>query len=75
MMTSLDMHGFSVSILPVDAKELEALSEPVPMAAWPGLFSFSEVSARPLPDSLAPIAPIPSKNESTKVTLEHIAVI
>ncbi len=73
MMTSLDMHGFSVSILPVDAKELEALSEPVPMAAWPGLFSFSEVSARPLPDSLAPIAPIPSKNESTKVTLEHIA--
>ena len=42
MMTSLDMHGFSVSILPVDAKELEALSEPVPMAAWPGLFSFSE---------------------------------
>ena len=73
MMTSLDMHGFSVSILPVDEKELEALQQPVPMAAWPGLFSLSGVATQPLPDGLTPIAPIPSKNENTKATLEHIA--
>lgn len=73
MMTSLDMHGFSVSILPVDDQELGALRQPVPMAAWPGLFAISEVAAQPLPDGLTPIAPIPSKNENTKATLEHIA--
>ncbi len=37
MMTSLDMHGFSVSLLPVDAAQVAALAAPVAPHAWPGL--------------------------------------
>ena len=37
MMTSLDMHGFSVSLLPVTEAEMAALSAPVPLSAWPGI--------------------------------------
>ncbi|MEM7290761.1 MAG: dihydroxyacetone kinase subunit DhaK [Pseudomonadota bacterium] len=73
LMTSLDMHGFSISVLPIDDGELEALSSPVPMPDWPGMQEISEVRIIPLPDGLTPIAPIPSDNTSTKATLEHIA--
>ena len=73
MMTSLDMHGFSVSILPVDAGELDALAEPVPMAAWPGLQAISDVSISPLPDGLTPIEPIPSSNTVTRNTIAQVA--
>ena len=73
MMTSLDMHGFSISVLPVEDGDLEALSAPVPMAAWPGLRAIGTVDIAPLPDGLAPIEPIPSANEKTRKTIEHIA--
>ncbi len=36
LMTSLDMHGFSLSVLPVDDAQLEALRSPVGPIAWPG---------------------------------------
>jgi len=73
MMTSLDMHGFSVSVLPVDAAELKALAEPVPMAAWPGLQAVADVSVTPLPDGLTPIEPIPSSNAATRATIAQVA--
>ncbi|MEO0866589.1 MAG: dihydroxyacetone kinase subunit DhaK, partial [Pseudomonadota bacterium] len=57
MMTSLDMHGFSVSVLPVDDSDLRALATPVPMAAWPGMQALTDVKITPLPDGLTPIAP------------------
>jgi len=37
LMTSLDMHGFSITLLPADDDYLEALSSPVDVAAWPGV--------------------------------------
>ena len=62
MMTSLDMHGFSISVMAADDGELAALASPVAMAAWPGLQTLSPVQTAPLPDGLTPIAPIPSAN-------------
>jgi dihydroxyacetone kinase len=73
MMTSLDMHGFSVSVLPVNEAELEALKAPVPMSAWPALQSVSKPVVTSLPDGLSPIEPIPSSNAATRATIEHIA--
>ncbi|MEM6887192.1 MAG: dihydroxyacetone kinase subunit DhaK [Pseudomonadota bacterium] len=73
MMTSLDMHGFSVSILPVSADELAALEEPVPMAAWPGLKTIGKPRLLCLPEGLSPPAPVASENAQTRAMIEHVA--
>lgn len=73
MMTSLDMHGFSVSLLPVSDGEQAALAAAVPLSAWPGCHPINPVEAVPLPDGLTPIAPIPSTNDRHRKTLEAIA--
>ncbi|MEP1355947.1 MAG: dihydroxyacetone kinase subunit DhaK [Tateyamaria sp.] len=65
LMTSLDMHGFSVSVLPVDDTNLAPLSAPVDLAAWPGMKDIAPVKVQPLPDGLSPIQPIPSANDKT----------
>ncbi|KQV37654.1 MULTISPECIES: dihydroxyacetone kinase subunit DhaK [unclassified Rhizobium] len=66
MMTSLDMQGFSISVFPADKGELELLSMPVSMPAWPGLTSIVPAAVISLPDGLTPIAPLPSRHESTR---------
>ncbi|MDX1743790.1 MAG: dihydroxyacetone kinase subunit DhaK [Ruegeria sp.] len=73
MMTSLDMHGFSVSILPVTQGDLSALETPVDVAAWPGVNSIEPVKIAPLPDGLTPIDPIPSNNPKTKETITRLS--
>jgi dihydroxyacetone kinase len=73
LMTSLDMHGFSVSILPVDPSDLLALEEPVELVAWPGVKTIKPVRIAPLPDGLTPIDPIPSNNPATKETINRLA--
>lgn len=73
MMTSLDMHGFSVSVIEVSDEELAALAAPVPMPAWPGMNRIVAVQVAHLPDGLTPIEPIPSVNARTRATLEHVA--
>ncbi|MEL6465067.1 MAG: dihydroxyacetone kinase subunit DhaK [Pseudomonadota bacterium] len=73
MMTSLDMHGFSVSVLPASAEDLDALAQPVPMAAWPGLQGIVDVPVTALPDGLTPIEPIPSANAQTRDTIAQVA--
>jgi ATP-dependent dihydroxyacetone kinase len=62
MMTSLDMRGFSVSLLPVDAAEVEALAAPVEPWAWPGMVTPLSAEVLPLPDGLAPIKPMASEH-------------
>lgn len=37
LMTSMDMHGFSITLGPADADVLEALRAPVETLAWPGV--------------------------------------
>ncbi|MFK7745083.1 MAG: dihydroxyacetone kinase subunit DhaK [Roseobacter sp.] len=70
MMTSLDMHGFSVSILPLSADNEAHLASDVPLVAWPGMQSFHPVIVKPLPDGLSPIQPIPSTNPATRAVIE-----
>lgn len=62
LMTSLDMQGFSVSLLPVSKADEPLLQAPVAPWAWPGCHSIGPVQVVDLPDGLTPIQPIPSKN-------------
>ena len=70
LMTSLDMHGFSVSLLPVDGAQLDALSAPVAPHAWPGLAPLGEIAVRPLPDGLSPIQAVPSAHPARRALLD-----
>lgn len=74
MMTSLDMHGFSVSVLPVNDEQVAALKTPVPMTAWPAMQSIERGTAivERLPDGLTPVAPIASVNAATRATITSI---
>ncbi|MBN9669440.1 dihydroxyacetone kinase subunit DhaK [Roseibium aggregatum] len=66
MMTSLDMHGFSVSLLEVEGNEAELLAAETPVAGWPGCFALTETKILPLPDGLAPIKAMPSPHQPTR---------
>lgn len=66
MMTSLDMRGFSVSVYPADKAELELLSRPVALPAWPGVTAVRPVNVLALPDGLTPISPLPSRHDATR---------
>ena len=73
MMTSLDMHGFSVSMMEPTAEELAALQAPVALAAWPGVNAVVEVPVAPLPDGLTPIEPIASTDDHTRRIIERVS--
>ncbi|MCR9174735.1 MAG: dihydroxyacetone kinase subunit DhaK [Alphaproteobacteria bacterium] len=70
LMTSLDMRGFSVSILPLTPEDEAALMAPVEPIAWPGATAPSEVRALPLPDGLTPIKPMPSEHSQRRAFLK-----
>lgn len=71
LMTSLNMHGFSVSVLPVNKGWQKALESDVEMHAWPGMVELQPITIEPLPDGLSPIKPIPSKNTRVKALIEN----
>ena len=71
MMTSLDMHGFSVSVLPLTEGNMAHLELPVALAAWPGMNKIAAARLQPLPDGLSPIKPIPSDNAKTRALLDQ----
>ncbi len=71
MMTSLDMQGFSVSLLPVGSEEERTLGVPVAPRAWPGCLAVSQISRVPLPDGLTPIQPTPSKNDAHRALIKR----
>jgi ATP-dependent dihydroxyacetone kinase len=71
LMTSLDMHGFSLSLLPVDEARVAALTAPVGPHAWPGCLALSAPETRPLPDGLAPIQPVPSAHPARRALLDR----
>ncbi|KQY45638.1 dihydroxyacetone kinase subunit DhaK [Rhizobium sp. Root483D2] len=66
MMTSLDMQGFSISLYPADEADIQALSAPVSIAAWPGLSTVKPIRIDVLPDGLTPITPQPSNHQETR---------
>lgn len=71
LMTSLDMRGFSISLLPVGEEEESALTAPVACEAWPGCHAVGPVEVLPLPDGLAPIAPMPSRHDAHRAFIEE----
>jgi len=73
LMTSLDMHGFLVSVMPATPAEHSALAAPVSLPAWPGMAAVTAPPVVPLPDGLTPIEPIPSANSRTQSIIENVA--
>jgi ATP-dependent dihydroxyacetone kinase len=70
LMTSLDMQGFSVSLLPVTPSEVTALAAPVAPPAWPGLQALVDVPVKPLPDGLAPIKALASAHPARHTLID-----
>ncbi len=75
LMTSLDMHGFSISLLALDADILSHLEADVAPHAWPGCHKISEIAVLPLPDGLTPIQPLPSKNTKAEKLIRRCCEI
>ncbi|MFZ2101286.1 MAG: dihydroxyacetone kinase subunit DhaK [Oricola sp.] len=71
MMTSLDMQGFSVSLMPMTKEAERALLAPAAPTAWPGLDPFGAIEIHPLPDGLIPIQPMPSASPSRRALIER----
>lgn len=66
MMTSLDMHGFSISAYPADDAEIALLKQHTPLAAWPRVSRLGQVAIQALPDGLTPVVPMPSIHKPTR---------
>lgn len=66
MMTSLDMRGVSVSILPLAPEDEISLCRQVGLSAWPGCQTVAPPAVLALPDGLAPIRPIASQHQATR---------
>ncbi len=75
LMTSLDMQGFSVSLLPASKDHEAALQAPCAPWAWPGCLAVGEIEVLDLPDGLTPIQPIPSANPPVRALLERCCAI
>ncbi|MDS9470028.1 dihydroxyacetone kinase subunit DhaK [Paracoccus sp. MBLB3053] len=75
MMTSLDMRGFSVSVLEADEDDMAALLVPVAPSAWPGMRAHLPVVPLDLPDGLRPIKPLPSAHPETRAFLKRCCEI
>lgn len=69
MMTSLDMRGFSVSLLPADPGDVAHLAAGHGVVAWPGCTTLGDAPVQPLPDGLTPIRAMPSPHEPTRAFL------
>lgn len=71
LMTSLDMRGFSVSLMPVKNDDLALLQAPVDISAWPGCRAIEAQVVHPIPDGLTPIKPIPSEDPATALFIKR----
>jgi triose/dihydroxyacetone kinase / FAD-AMP lyase (cyclizing) len=66
LMTSLSMHGFSLSVLDAGPAELALLMAPTQAPAWPGCQPVVAPKVLPLPDGLTPIKALPSAHAPTR---------
>jgi len=66
LMTSLDMRGFSISLLPVDKDNQDLLLSEVEPTAWPPMKKVDAASVAPLPDGLSPVKAKPSANDERR---------
>jgi ATP-dependent dihydroxyacetone kinase len=70
MVTSLDMHGVSASLLPLNPAWTKALDAPVAPPAWPGTNSNSKIKTIKLPKELKSKPAKPSSNNQLKALIE-----
>ena len=66
LMTSLDMRGFSVSLLPVNKGNEQLLASTVEPDAWPMINKVQQAALMPLPDGLTSIKATPSSNQERR---------
>lgn len=71
MMTALDMHGFSISLYPLNLEDELLLAEPTSLKAWPGMRALIEPTTIPLPNGLTPPKLTPSANPETAAFLKN----
>jgi triose/dihydroxyacetone kinase / FAD-AMP lyase (cyclizing) len=71
MMTALDMHGFSVSVMELAEGDAALLSQPVGVPGWPLCKAVSRPAVLPLPDGLSPIRAPASPHPATKAFLTN----
>ncbi|OYU38234.1 MAG: dihydroxyacetone kinase [Pseudorhodobacter sp. PARRP1] len=69
MMTALDMHGFSVSVMELSEGDQALLAQPVQCQGWPGCHKIQPAKVLPLPDGLSPIRAPASAHAPTKAFL------
>lgn len=70
MMTSLDMRGFSVSLLPVNKSDILALKARQEPSAWPGIKEIRKPQVIPLPDGLKPVLPLATQHPERRAFIE-----
>ena len=75
MMTALDMHGFSVSLLPLEGRDLAGLQSHVAPRAWPGCHPVSDIQILPMPAGLKPSQFAPSKNAGNEKLIRRCCEI
>ncbi len=69
LMTALDMHGFSISLMELATGDEALLAQAVDAPAWPGCNRVQVPDVLPLPDGLSPIRAPASAHEPTKAFL------
>jgi dihydroxyacetone kinase len=72
LMTSLDMKGLSVSVLPVDADTARALLAPVGPRAWPPGRRPTKTAPRPLPEGVKATVYTPTTNAPRRRVVETV---
>ena len=71
MMTALDMHGFSVSVMELSEGDEALIDQMVSVPGWPGCKSIVQTPILPLPDRLSPARMPASPHKPTKTFLTH----
>ncbi len=71
LMTSLDMHGISASLLPLNPKFEKALAAPAGPVAWPGAQRSTKPAIHKLPNEIKPKQLKPSGNPALRDLLER----
>lgn len=69
MMTALDMHGFSISVMELSDDDAALLAQPVQCQGWPGCHKIQPAKVLPLPDGLSPIRAPASAHTATQAFL------
>jgi dihydroxyacetone kinase len=69
MMTALDMHGFSVSVMELSDGDEALLKQAVKAPGWTGCKDLGVPDTLPLPDGLSPIRAPASPHDATKAFL------